>query len=60
MIQLTLTPQETIMLYGLLEGTLEKLRLTDLPLYNQQNAIDIVGSVMVKIADQLEHQENNN
>jgi hypothetical protein len=60
MIQLNLTPQETIMLYGLLEGTLEKLRSTDLPLNNQQNAIDIVGSVMVKIAEQLEHQENNN
>ena len=60
MIQLNLTPQETIMLYGLLEGTMEKLTTTELPLNDRENTFNIISSVMFKIVSHLDNQTTNN
>jgi len=60
MIQLNLTPQETIMLYGLLEGTMEKLTTTELPLNDRENTFNLISSVMFKIVSHLDNQTTNN
>jgi hypothetical protein len=61
MIQLNLTPQETVLLYGFLEGVLNKVHSTpDLELINRENTTNLLTSIMGKVADQIETQSTNN
>jgi len=61
MIQINLTPQETILLYGFLEGVLNKVNSTpDLELINKENTTLLLESIMGKVADELETKSNNN
>jgi hypothetical protein len=61
MIQINLTPQETILLYGFLEGVLNKVNTTpDLELINKENTTLLLESIMGKVADELETKSNNN
>jgi hypothetical protein len=61
MIPINLTPQETILLYGFLEGVLDKVHSTpDLELIDKENTTTLLESIMGKIATQLETSTNNN
>lgn len=60
MIQINLTTQESILLYGFLEGMVEKIEAVDLPLNNRENTIALIESIGHKIATQLENQTTNN
>jgi hypothetical protein len=61
MINLNLTPQETIRLYGFLEGVLQVVKeKPELTLIDKENTTALLKSIMGKIADQLQHQSNNN
>lgn len=61
MIQINLTPQETVILYGFLGGILEKVQSTpDLPLNDRENTTSLIESIMGKVATQLETSTNNN
>ncbi len=57
MIEITLSPQEAILLYGLLEGTIENVQNYDnLPLNNRELTYNLLQSIMEKIADDMENQ----
>ena len=61
MINLNLTAQETVLLYGFLEGVLNKVNESpDLELINRENTTNLLMSIMGKVADQLEEQSTNN
>lgn len=61
MIRLELTPQETIVLYGFMEGMLEKVNATpELELIDRENTTALITSIMHKVADELENQSTNN
>jgi hypothetical protein len=61
MIQLNLTPQETILLYGFLSGVTEIVgEKSDIELLDKENTTKLLTSIMGKVADQLETQSNNN
>lgn len=54
MIQVNLTPQETVLLYGILEGTLDNLTVqTADKLSNPELTLSLIESVMGKIAKQV-------
>ena len=60
MIRLELTPQETIILYGFMQGILEQVNKSpDLELLDRKNTTALIESIMCKVADQLEDQSNN-
>ena len=60
MIRLELTPQETIILYGFMQGILEQVNQSpDLELLDRKNTTALIESIMCKVADQLEDQSNN-
>ena len=61
MIQLQLTPQETVLLYGFLEGVLNVVDTKpELELHDRENTTNLLVSIMGKVADQLETQSTNN
>jgi hypothetical protein len=60
MIQLNLTPQETVILYGFLAGILEKVQTTELTLRDRENSIALIESILGKVATQLETSSTNN
>jgi hypothetical protein len=60
MIQLNLTPQETILLYGFLEGMIDKIESVEDQLNNPELTISLIESIGHKIATQLENQTTNN
>jgi hypothetical protein len=61
MLQINLTPQETIILYGFMQGMLEKVHASpELELIDRENTTALIESIMQKVATELEHQSNNN
>jgi hypothetical protein len=59
MIQINLTPQETVILYGFLVGILEKVNETpDLPLNDRENSIALISSILHKVASEVETSSN--
>lgn len=61
MITIQLTPQETVVLYALMEKMLQQVNdSTDLELINRDKAISLIESIMGKVADQLGDQSINN
>ena len=61
MIQLQLTPQETVLLYGFLEGVLNVVDTKpELELHDRENTTNLLTSIMGKVANQLETQSTNN
>jgi len=61
MITLELTTQETVVLYGLLEGLLNAVNEhPNLELENRANTNALIISIMGKVADEVENQTTNN
>ena len=60
MIQINLTQQETVIVYGFLAGILEKIKTTELTLRDRENSIALIESILGKVATQLENQTTNN
>jgi hypothetical protein len=61
MIRLELTPQETIILYGFMQGMIEKVNASpELELIDRENTTALIESIMYKVATELENQSNNN
>ena len=60
MIQINLTQQETVIVYGFLAGILEKIQTTELTLRDRENSIALIESILGKVATQLENQTTNN
>ena len=60
MIQINLTPQETVILYGFLEGILDNVYMVDDQLNNPELTTSLMESIMTKIATELETKSNNN
>lgn len=56
MITLELTPQETVLLYGFLEGVLNKVNESpELELMDRKNTTALITSIMSKVADEYEN-----
>ena len=56
MIKLELTPQETVLLYGFLEGVLNKVNESpELELIDRKNTTALITSIMSKVADEYEN-----
>ena len=60
MIQINLTQQETVIVYGFLAGILEKIQTTELTLRDRENSIALIESILGKVATQLETSSTNN
>jgi hypothetical protein len=60
MIQINLTPHETILLYSFLEKVYEKLHMVHYELDNPELTSSLMESIMTKIATELETKSNNN
>jgi hypothetical protein len=59
--KLSLTSQETILLYGFLKGVLEKVHSTpDMPLHDKENTTRLLESIMSKVDQQIENITTNN
>jgi hypothetical protein len=61
MIQLNLTQQESLILYGFLQSVLEKVYATpELELIDRERTTNALESIMSNIATQIERTTNNN
>ena len=55
MIQINLTPQETVILFGFMKGVLEKVHATpDLELHDRENTTALLESILDKVAREVE------
>jgi hypothetical protein len=60
MINLKLTTQESILLYGSMKGILDALEQNEQPLKNPELSKSLVESIAYKILTELENQTTNN
>jgi len=61
MIQLNLTPQESLILYGFLQSVLEKVYDSpELELIDRERTTNAIESMMVKIMTEIDLTSNNN
>ena len=61
MITIQLTLKETLIMYGFMQGMIEKVKATpDLDLIDRENTTNTIESIMHKVIDQLDNQQTNN
>ena len=61
MITIQLTLKETLIMYGFMQGMIEKVKATpELDLIDRENTTNTIESIMHKVIDQLDNQTTNN